>query len=138
MLFLVGSTSVVAGTAHVSLCAWAFSRAAARLEPESARVLMEAAPALLGTALAIGIVVMLPLIGLLTLSVTHPVFGPFVRFRAYLQGLIDGTESEPCRIREKDELQDFCQLLNEATRPLLVKKDEPDTEHRSEVERRAA
>ena len=36
----------------------------------------------------------------------------------FLNQVIRGEKPEPCRIRKRDELQDFCKLLNEVTAPL--------------------
>ena len=49
---------------------------------------------------------------------TFQVAGPLYRFEQFLRAVRDGRQTEPCRIRKGDELQDFCVLLNEVTAPL--------------------
>ena len=55
------------------------------------------------------------IVGVLT---TFRVVGPLYRFRIYLRELVAGTDPGPCRVRQGDELQDLCELLNEATTPV--------------------
>jgi ABC-type Fe3+ transport system permease subunit len=49
---------------------------------------------------------------------THRVAGPIYRFTKFLESVKRGERPADCRIRRNDELQDFCQLLNEATAPM--------------------
>jgi hypothetical protein len=66
--------------------------------------------------ITLGLVAPLSLIvGVLT---TFRVVGPLYRFRIYLRQLVAGKDPGPCRIRQGDELQDFCDLLNDATTPV--------------------
>jgi hypothetical protein len=75
-----------------------------------------------GGVLAKSLIVTVGLLAPLTIAVgvtaTHKVVGPLYRFRVYLGQLAAGERPAPCRIRDDDELQDFCELLNEATKPL--------------------
>ena len=52
------------------------------------------------------------------IAITHKIAGPLHRFEIYLRALKSDQASEPCKLRDTDQLQDFCQLLNEATEPL--------------------
>ncbi|MFH0945684.1 MAG: hypothetical protein V2A76_10845 [Planctomycetota bacterium] len=51
-------------------------------------------------------------------AVTFRIVGPLHRFRHFLREVADGKRPEQCRLRKKDELQDFCDLLNRVTEPL--------------------
>ena len=66
---------------------------------------------------AILALVLIPSFWLLTLAGTWRIAGPLYRMRQFLKGILRGSESEPCRLRRKDCLQDFCAMLNEATEP---------------------
>ena len=75
-------------------------------------------PEILGSSLLFTLLVLVPLdlcVGILS---THKIVGPLYRFRVYLTQLAAGERPQPCRIRENDELQDLCELLNRATEPL--------------------
>lgn len=50
--------------------------------------------------------------------VTSRVCGPLYRFRQYLGSVARGEKPADCRIRKNDELQDLCELINAATKPL--------------------
>ena len=62
--------------------------------------------------------ILVPLTMAVGIAATHRVVGPLYRFRVYLTELAGGQRPGPCKIREKDELQDLCVLLNRATEPL--------------------
>lgn len=56
-----------------------------------------------------------PVFGLFVLIALMRVVGPFHRMQRFLEEVIDGRRPEPCRLREDDEFQEFCALLNRAT-----------------------
>jgi hypothetical protein len=43
----------------------------------------------------------------------------------YLTELASGANPKPCRIRDGDELQDLCELMNRATEPLRRTESPP-------------
>lgn len=51
-------------------------------------------------------------IGVMT---TFRIAGPIQSFRKFLEALRDGEQPADCLIRKGDQLQDFCDLLNDAT-----------------------
>jgi len=61
------------------------------------------------------------------IAITHKIAGPLHRFEIYLRALKSGQTSAPCKLRNSDQLQDFCQLLNEATEPLRTASDEQES-----------
>ena len=48
----------------------------------------------------------------------HRVAGPIHSFTQYLKSINAGLHPSECKIRRNDELQDFCELLNQTTAPL--------------------
>ena len=61
---------------------------------------------------------LLPLTIAVGILVTFRIAGPVYRFEKYLKQVIDGEEVGPCRIRDGDEFQELCELINQATAPL--------------------
>lgn len=57
---------------------------------------------------------LLPLTFLVGVLVTFRWAGPLYRFKVHLTKIANGERPGTCRIREGDELQDFCTLLNRA------------------------
>lgn len=86
--------------------------------------------------------ILFPLVLSLGILLSHRIAGPMYRFRVWLADVRDGKETRPCKIREGDEHQDFCELLNEVTEPLrdgtVVRKttegDEPEAAPAPEAE----
>jgi hypothetical protein len=73
---------------------------------------------LLARSLTFTMLLLTPLTLAVGIASTHKVVGPLYRFRVYLTQLVQGERPQPCKIRQDDELQDFCALLNQATEPL--------------------
>lgn len=83
--------------------------------PNDQAFLLESIPRALGLGVLITGGLLLPLsiaVGVLT---TFPVVGPLYRFRVFMNAVLAGEHPEPCRIRERDEMHEFCELLNEVT-----------------------
>jgi len=72
----------------------------------------------LASSLLVTTLVLVPLTLGVGITSTHKIVGPMYRFRVYLTELVAGTATRPCRIRDDDELQDLCALLNRATESL--------------------
>ena len=73
---------------------------------------------LLAQSLPLTLALLAPLTVAVGITSTHRIVGPLYRFRVYLTQLAAGERPAPCRIRQDDELQDLCELLNRATAPL--------------------
>lgn len=86
--------------------------------PHDGNVLMDKMIGFLWINLLISLAFILPLHLIVGRTVTFKIAGPLYRFEMYLKQLIRGERPGPCRIRKDDELQDFCQILNEAVKPL--------------------
>lgn len=63
-------------------------------------------------ALSLGLLV--PAMGFVGLLVTHRIAGPVYRFEQHLSAYARGQDPGPCRIREGDELQELCTIINQA------------------------
>lgn len=72
----------------------------------------------LASGLGVTMLLLVPLTIVVGITATHKIVGPLYRFRIYLTQLAAGERPAPCSIRQDDELQDLCELLNRATRPL--------------------
>jgi hypothetical protein len=75
-------------------------------------------PQVLGTSFLVTFCMLAPLMIIIGIRSTFKIVGPLYRFRVHLRGVLARQDSQPCRIRSDDELQDFCSLLNQVTAPL--------------------
>lgn len=69
-------------------------------------------------ALWVTVGLIVPLTFALGILQTFRIAGPLHRMTLFLRDLRDGKAPADCRIRRGDQLQEFCDLLNEATAPL--------------------
>ncbi len=60
----------------------------------------------------------LPIIFAVGVLSTFRIAGPIRRFELFLEAMTRGEKPEDVRLRDHDQLEDFCDLLNRATRPL--------------------
>jgi hypothetical protein len=119
-LKLAGMFLCAAGLAvqvEAILLAATLRRAAEKL-PYDGGTLLNEIPEIVRTNLLLTFVLLTPVMLGVGVAVTFRIAGPLYRFELYLKALRDGRQSEPCRLRKTDSLQDFCELLNEATAPL--------------------
>ena len=82
--------------------------------PSGGLYLASELPGMLIQSLLLSFLVLLPAVLLIGIRVTFKIAGPLHRFERYLEDIRKGEWPEPCRIRESDQLQDFCGLLNAA------------------------
>jgi hypothetical protein len=100
--------------------------------PHDGLLLLDYLGPMLGQIFAISAGLLLPLTVCVGILATHRLAGPIYRFRIFLRQVIDGQRPADCKLRKGDELQDFCELLNQATAPL---REQPKkVEHEPEVE----
>lgn len=92
-------------------------KVAAQVDPGNGE-LTGAIPGVLIEVLVYTFVVLLPLLFAFGVLFTFRLAGPVYRFERYLAAVARGEQTEPCRIREKDELQSLCEHINVATAPL--------------------
>ena len=88
-------------------------------------------PSFLLSVLALSFGVLLPLTVMVGIVTTFRIAGPIYRFEQYLGQVIRGEANGPCRIRDNDQLQDLCDLLN---RGLETARREGRDEARKELE----
>lgn len=87
--------------------------------PTEGNVVLEELPRILRNQVLLTFLLMAPLMLAVGVLETFRVVGPLYRFEQYLRDMAAGKRPEACKIRKHDELQEFCDLLNEATQPLL-------------------
>ena len=75
------------------------------------------------TALFTSLAIALPATVAVGVMTTFRFAGPIQRFRSFLEQLRAGQRPADCQIRKGDQLQDFCDLLNEATAPWREAED---------------
>ena len=83
--------------------------------PEGGTYLMAVMPELPLEILLVSFGMLLPLTIAVGILVTFRIAGPVYRFEKYLTQVINGEEVGPCRIRDGDEFQELCDLINQAT-----------------------
>jgi hypothetical protein len=89
--------------------------------------------------LLLALAIVVPVALSLAVLLSHRVAGPMYRFRVFLTDVKEGRQVEPCRIRDGDEYQEFCVLINEVTAPLRelnAVRDDIDVEVESDERRR--
>lgn len=110
--FLLGSFAAVMLTTWLVRGATGDLMKLAALDPDGAyQVLMR----VLVVKALLALAILLPLILLFSVSVTFRFAGPVYRFEKFLEAVLRGEQTEPCRLRAGDELQDLCYLLNQVT-----------------------
>jgi hypothetical protein len=83
--------------------------------PHDELVVMSEWPALLRSNLVWTAVLLVPLMLGVGIPTTFRLTGPMHRMELYLRAVLRGEEVGECQLRRKDELQDFCELVNRAT-----------------------
>jgi signal peptidase II len=106
--------------------------------PSDHDVLMEAVPEVLIQSLLLTFCVVLPLVFLVGVLLTFRIAGPVYRFETYLKQLLRGENPGECRLRQGDELEELCGLINQATEPLREKLAPTQPQAPTESERKAA
>jgi hypothetical protein len=115
LIFL--STASLAALVQALVVSFLLLRAADRLPNDGWELKTEIA-GILASSLVFTVTFLVPLTLAVGVVSTHKIVGPLYRFRVYLTQLAAGERPAPCRIRQDDELQDLCELLNRATAPL--------------------
>ncbi len=84
------------------------------LPNDGAALMTEISSKLLAIAV-LTLAMLLPAALLVGVLVTHRIAGPLYRFEVYLKQVLAGEQRGECRLREGDELQDLCALINQVT-----------------------
>jgi len=130
LIFLTSAT--LAALVQALVVSFLTMRAADRL-PNDALALKSQLLDILGAGLGVTLLLLVPLTLMVGISSTHKIVGPLYRFRVYLTQLAGGEHPAPCRIREDDELQDLCELLNRATEPLRRPEQDSSQQERKQA-----
>jgi signal transduction histidine kinase len=118
------TTSALAALVQAIIVSYLLMRIADGL-PNDGMELKSQLPDILAGSLLVTVLLLVPLTLIVGISSSHKIVGPLYRFRQYLTKLRAGEKTEPCKIREDDELQDFCELLNAVTEPLRRAEEAP-------------
>ncbi|MCP3920282.1 MAG: hypothetical protein GY711_32550 [bacterium] len=116
-LRLVGSflgLTVLAMLLQFLLLSWQLIDSAGELAGVGGQ-LADQIPGMIVNVLAISVVVVAPLVLSFGILLTFRIAGPVYRFEQFLRSVAEGEQVEPCRLREGDELQSLCELVNAAT-----------------------
>jgi hypothetical protein len=87
--------------------------------PTEGNVVLEEMPRILRNQVLLTFLLMAPLMLAVGTLETFRIVGPLYRIEQYLRDLAAGRRPGPCRIRKNDALHDLCDVLNEATQPLV-------------------
>jgi methyl-accepting chemotaxis protein len=98
-----------------------FSEVAASL-PEDGGLLLDKLESVLIGVVATSALLFLPLIFAVGILTTFKIAGPVYRFERHLEQIARGEEPGACRLREGDELQDLCEMLNRALATLEARR----------------
>ena len=69
-------------------------------------------PSVVLKTMAFSFLVLLPLLVGFGVLLTARIAGPVYRFQSYLSDLAAGTVTQPCQLRDGDELQPLCDAIN--------------------------
>ena len=116
------SAAVVTSIVQAILLVYTLSAVAGRL-PNDEELLRGELPGIVMPNLTVGLLLLVPLTILVGVLATFRFAGPLHHFEGFLRRVADGRQSEPCTLREGDELRSLCDLINEVTEPLRVGTD---------------
>lgn len=131
-----GAVSCIAITCQALIFAAVMTRFAAEL-PEGSGYVIAGLPQALLTALGISFILVVPALAVIGIRLTFRVAGPLYRMEQHLRAISAGEQVGPCRIRQEDELQEFCWVLNGALEAAAARGETNSDEGRS-VEHRSA
>jgi hypothetical protein len=108
---------VLVAAGALGLEAWLVHREVAALADEptiSTAALLEAWPGVLARRAAQALLLALPVLVGVAIAVSFRVAGPMYRFEKFLREVRDEGRTAPCTLRQQDDFQEFCTLLNDA------------------------
>lgn len=101
--------------------------------------LADAIPGVVLETLLFSCAMLLPVLFAFGILLTHRIAGPLHRFESYLGALARGEVDTPCKIREGDQLQELCDVINEVSGELVeLRGKRAETPAEPAAERRAA
>lgn len=111
------------------LLSWQLSDVVTELPADPSEAYAEVQGAVLRTML-LSLCVVTPVCIFIGIRSTFRLTGPIYRFRAFLEGVRRGDHPDPCVLRDGDELQDICRLLNDVTEPVRADMASDETDRR--------
>lgn len=117
MTLLFVSVSALSLLLQAVLLMSGLTRAALDL-PNDHLMMLDRVNSVIFESLLSSFVLFLPLTFAVGILTTFRFAGPIYRFEMFLRQVIRGEKPADCRLRQGDELKDFCELINEATAPL--------------------
>jgi len=108
--------------------------------PAGSEILIAKLPGVLTRSLLTTVLLLAPMAFAVGILITFRIAGPLYRFKVYLGAIAKGENPGRCRIRERDELHDLCELINAAIDRLQVdgakasSDDEPAADDESKLE----
>ena len=135
-LRLAGSFVLLAGTALVLqflLLTFRLVSELTKLEGPGGELAKEI-PFVLLQVFAFSALFLVPIVFATAILLTFRVAGPVHRIKTYLRDLAEGVATEPCRIREEDQLHELCDLLNRATESVRARNAARTAESEGEDE----
>lgn len=121
--FLTLSLAMVATSllVHSALSVWSLASLARELPTDGDLVQERVIPIVLRD-LTVAFLLTAPAFALLSMAALMGFVGPLYRIRGFLEAVVAGRHPEPCKLRQGDDLQDVCALLNQATEPLRAQQ----------------
>lgn len=114
LILIFASISCLAVLVETIMIHRSLLEAASGMPNDGDRFLAELPAIVLGN-MALSFVLLTSLTVAIGCIVTHRIVGPVYRFEAFLRDVIRGEAGGACRIRERDEFQELCELINRAT-----------------------
>ena len=96
--------------------------------PNDGAYVLSVVPRMLTMSTLVTFALLIPLTLSVGIMATFRFAGPLYRMEQFLKQVVAGEQPDDCRLREVDELQDFCELLNQATAAARRPADEDDAD----------
>lgn len=96
--------------------------------PREGDLLLQAIPGIIRSSVMLTLAFLVPFMMGVGLVLTHRIAGPIYRFEQYLKSVAAGEHEGPCKIRKGDELQDLCDVINEAVSALESRRSDDEVE----------
>jgi hypothetical protein len=92
--------------------------------PVDGRALLDVVPGMLWRSVAVSALLLVPMAALLAILASFRIAGPLHSVEQYLRDVARGESRGLCTVRDEDELQELCALVNEALAAVESRKAE--------------
>lgn len=124
LVFMATSAALMALMGYLSV--WLLTDDSKGMPGENEKLVGEVMPVLLD-AFLISMALLVPVTLVVGVLATFLIAGPIYRFEQFMRSTLANDQPEDCKLRKGDELHEFCELLNEVTRPLRSGDQEATT-----------